>query len=367
MLSKYNIPFTVKFGMQLTCFFCICMFSTGSYSLSIKHVSHTPVKSLYIAGEEITVHFNLDAVADVELKIYDDREYLIRTIKSNAALEQGDHVLKWDGVDGSGKAVPYESYHYTLEANSESENVIYDVTDLTGNKKGVLRNLKWDRKTNIISYTLIKGSRVNFRIGISDGGPLLKTIINWQPRAQGDHIEYWNGYGESKQFNIANIANARLFSDAYTLSKNSIIIGKKIRPSQYIEVTDPEFRERKQSKKTIESKFRLAQERRDYPVAIKLPETEKYNKNLPIYSGKVSVKIDISKAELARLHENRFEPILFVDGQYVSELETGFFPVTWQLDTSKYKTGEHYITINVRGYNGQYGTSTQIIFVDNGI
>ena len=355
----------MKFGRHLIYLTLALTVSANSYALSIKHVSHAPVKSIYEAGEEITVRFNLDEAAKVDLKIYDDREYLIRTITADAVLESGDHALQWDGRGETGKVVPYEAYHYTLDADNGSEKVIYDVTDLTGNEKGVLRNLNWDRKGNMISYTLTRPSRVNFRVGISDGGPLLRTVINWQVRTQGEHIEYWSGYDESKQFNIASLENAKLYSEAYSLSKNTIIIGEEIKSSQYLEIKNPELRVRKRSDKFRDNKARVAGERLDYPVAIKLPEAEKHDSGVPVYSGKVAVKINISKVELARLHKNRFEPILFVDGLYVSELETGFFPVTWQLDTGKYKTGKHYITINVRGYNGQYGASTQEIFIDN--
>ncbi len=339
--------------------------STNSFALSIKHVSHSPVKTIYKAGEEITVRFNLEEAADVALKIYDDREYLIRTISGGAVLKSGDHALKWDGKDKSGRIVPYEAYHYTLEANNGNETIIYDLSDLTGNEKGTLRDAKWDRESNTISYRLVRSSRVNFRVGIGDGGPLLRTVTNWQPRSQGKHVEKWSGYDESKQFNIAKIPRAQLFSNAYSLSKNTLIIGGNIQPSQYVDIKNPQLRTRNKSNNLRDDKVRVAQERVDYPVAIKLPESSRNKNDVPVYSGKIAVKIEILKTELARLHKNRFEPILFVDGQYVSELETGFFPVTWQLDTSKYKTGEHYITINIRGYNGQYGTSTQTIFIDN--
>jgi len=365
MLKKHKprVPLKIT-GLKFLYLLATILISTNAIALSIQHVSHVPVKSSYKAGETITVRFLLDEAANVSLKIYDDREYLVRTINSNTLLKQGEQEMHWDGKDETGKLVPNEAYHYTLEADNGKEKVVHDVTDLTGNDKGILLNLKWDRKEGTISYTLTRSSRVNFRVGIASGGPLLRTVINWLPRTRGQHVEFWDGYDEDKKFNIAKIPRAELFSDAYSLSKNAIIIDPKIELSKYVEINEPVQRQRNKENNRLDNKSRVAQDRADYPLAIRLPLSEKQKNGVPVYSGKVAVKINVPRSELERLSRDRFEPILFVDGQFASELETGFFPVTWQLDTEKLEAGEHTITVNIRGYNGQYGTATQIIYVE---
>jgi len=336
------------------------------WALSIQHVSHTP-KNIIESSNGVSVRFYLDAPASVALKIYDDREYLIRLIESSGVLKQGDNKLHWDGKDAFGKNVPAEAYHYTIEASAANETVIYDVTDLLSTNKNMIRNLQWDREKGTISYLLVDDSRINIRAGIAGGGPLLTTVLNWLPRERGKHVEKWDGYDKNNKFNISKIPRADIFTDAYTFSANTIIVGKNISRSQYVEKpASSEARKAKTNSKVILDQARKkADDRADYQLLIQLPETKNFKNDAPVYKGKIPVKLNISKDDLQRMSRDRFEPILFVDGEYVSEIESGFFPVTWHLDTTQFESGEHYITINVRGYDGQYGTVSQNIYIQN--
>ena len=143
-------------------------------------------------------------------------------------------------------------------------------------------------------------------------------------------------------------------------------MGQAITSSQYVDKADSKDARKKQKTNIMLDQARKkSEDRADYSLVIKLPETKDYKNGVPIYKGKVPVKLDVSKEDLKRMSRDRFEPILFVDGQYVSEIESGFFPVTWQLDTSTLTTGEHYISINIRGYDGQYGSVSQSIYIEN--
>ena len=42
----------------------------------------------------------------------------------------------------------------------------------------------------------------------------------------------------------------------------------------------------------------------------------------------------------------------------VFENETGFLPMTWNWDTSNASPGIHYLTANLRGYEGNFGMAT---------
>ena len=361
MMKIYKAGDFLVFYKQVLYLLVMLIFSTNGHALNIQHVSHLPIKPSYKSGEIISVQFLLDEAAGVSLNIYDDREYLVRTVKSSTVLKQGDHIIKWDGKDEKGKLVPHEAYHYTLEANNGADKITHDVTDLTGNEKGVIRGLKWDKEKHTISYTLINAARINFRAGIKDGGPLLKTVINWLPRSRGKHVEMWDDNDE--EINISNISGVELFSDAYSLSKNTIIIGNKISSLQYVDIANPVERKRTQAVAFRDYKSMVAQDRSDYMVDIELSVNNNHKNNTPIYTGKISVKINVPPTDLERLNRDRFESILFVDGEYVSELETAFFPISWMLDTGELDDGEHYVTINIRGYNGQYGSSTKMIYV----
>jgi hypothetical protein len=338
---------------------------TYSHALTIQHVSHTPTHLSFDKHKIVNVRFALDEDAQVSLKIYDDRDVLIRTV-NGGSLKKGDASISWDGKDDKGKRVPTEAYHYTVEASTGGKSVIHDVTDLLSKNASTVRNLEWDKNKGEVRYILGKASRVTIRIGIDEGGPLLANVINWLPRQRGKHIEKWKGVDASNDFDIRKIEKARVVVNAYTFASNTIIVGKSLKASKYIKIANPVMRDRKRvSKKMFNNAGKLALDRIDYDVTIDLPTSKTTKKGVPVYKGVIPVKISVPKDDLDRLYRDRFEPILYVDGQYVSELETGFFPVTWHLDTSTFKTGNHFITVNLRGYDGQYGATSLNFYVEN--
>jgi hypothetical protein len=333
-------------------------------ALSISHVSHAPVYVDSASGEEVSVRFKLDEHADIRLNIYDDREYLIKQVSlTNVAI--GDNEISWDLTDMRGKEVPPEAYHYTLEAKSGNTTVVFDVSDTTGNKPTRVNNVKWDKTKQIVSYYVLEPSRVSIRAGIDDGGPLLATITDWQARNRGPHQDPWGGYDKDKVLNIEKMDNVIIHAGAISLSDNSIIIGPPQTESVYVKkITQPVIRERKDksAKAAYANLSKSADLRSDYDIDIDILTEGSNEASEPVVlTGTVPIRISMSNVEQGRMQQDRFEPMLFIDGIYVTEVETGFFPVTWKLDTTKYDEGEHFITVNIRGYGGQYGVASRLI------
>ena len=48
---------------------------------------------------------------------------------------------------------------------------------------------------------------------------------------------------------------------------------------------------------------------------------------------------------------------VFIDNEFVAEEEQGFVPFVWRWSPGRYgiEPGEHVLTVNVSGYNGQVG------------
>ena len=67
--------------------------------------------------------------------------------------------------------------------------------------------------TGDIHYTLPEPALVRIRIGIPDGGPLLRTLIDWERRDAGPHVEIWDGKDSSRQvdFRVYNNVAIALF------------------------------------------------------------------------------------------------------------------------------------------------------------
>lgn len=338
-----------------------------AHALTIKGVSHS---SGYVENTNtpVTIRFALNESARVALNIYDDRELLIKRIESAGVLDKGDNAIVWDLTDHHRKPVPPEAYRYTLEATAGGDTVLHDLSDLTGNKITSVKDIHWDKASQSIHYTIVKPSRVSLRIGIKDGGPLLSTVMNWLPRNRGKHTQHWDGKNGTGELDISKLKNTDIFGIAYSLSENSVLVGPPQAQAEYVD-TGRFMHEKRARMKTTNKPFdyfsRNADERKDFSVKLKFPEKTKSTKGgVLILEGVVPITVNVAQNDVLRMQQNRFEPILFIDGVYQSEVEAGFFPLTWRLDTSKLKHGEHYVTVNIRGYSGQYGTVSRRFIVN---
>ena len=311
---------------------------------------------------KVNIRFALDEKASVTLNIYDGRDYLIRQ-QSGQVFTVGDNSMEWDLTDNGGKRVTDGHYHYTLTATgSQGESVTYDTTDLSGGDLVSLNNLEWDNKTNTVHYTVNKPSLVNLRAGVENGGPLLLTLLNWYPRAYGTYTETWDGNDASGQLDISQLEGIRLSGTAYTLSNNTVIVGHPVTDPEFIEIKtwDVHQREAKNVKYAGRLKLGVANlsDKRDFKVIMKLPgNLNKTENGNVVLSGIVPVRITAPDDQLQRINNQRFEPVLFVDGKYQSEIEVGFLPITWRLDTTTLKPGDHYIAVNLRGFDGEFGVA----------
>ncbi len=337
------------------------LFASNAFALSITNVAHSPV---YVNEDtqKVKVRFKNNSASRVVLKIYDDRQLMIRSVEKND-LQLGDNTIEWNLLDNRGNKVPPEAYSYTIEALSDADSVLYDPTDKTGGDFVTLQNIVWDKNNNQIRYVLNKPARVSIRIGIDNGGPLIASVVNWTPRARGEHIEKWTGMDDQNQIDINKLANTIIHARAYSLSTNAIIIGPAKRSAEYVaNITWPIERRAQSDKRPsmFDYMSKTPDKRGDYSLTIKLPLEEDGE-----YSGLIPVRIDLNARDKNRMLQDRFEPILFVDGQFASELETGFFPLTWRLDTRQFSNGNHYITVNLRGYDGQFGVASRSITIRN--
>jgi len=341
----------------------IIIISPSCLALSIKYVSHSPNYIDFNKNKEIAIKYTIDELAEVELKIYDDRDYLIKSIKPGLKPKVGENIVKWNGTDNLNRAVPPEAYRYTITATTSHSQITHDLSDLTGGEYTRVRDIKWDTENNNISYTLLKPARVNLRIGVDKNGPLLATISDWLSRDQGNHKLNWDGYDNSGVIKISTIDNYKIYPQAFTLSDNTILVGPYSEKIKLIENISWNNAKRKRVKiKKIKSKSHHQQHnenRGDFIVEIKLPGNLLKDKNgVPIVSGIIPIRFSLNKKDKARVLNDRFEPILFLDGKYITENEVGFFPMTWKWDPKDVDEGEHYLSVNLRGYDGHYGAAS---------
>jgi len=95
----------------------------------VKGVSDSPDPFRHHLGEKSTISFtlldNLSGTCNVQVKIYNSVNTLVRTIKKNGVscpAEGAAVLLKWDGKDTAGVLVPPGTYTYRIQARDNATN-----------------------------------------------------------------------------------------------------------------------------------------------------------------------------------------------------------------------------------------------------
>lgn len=340
----------------------VSLFSLNAGAVNISNVFHGAVKN-----SEVEIRFNLSETADTQIKFYDDRDYLIRKIVKGK-MDKGDHSVVWNLKDDNELRVPPEAYKYTIVATGvDGKEVIHDLSDITGNESITVNDAQLNKATGEVDFILKKPSRVHIRAGLSGGGPLLVTLLNWVSRDTGLNKVKWNGLDASGVINIQNHEKLYLSVQAYSLSDNTIIVGKDNSKVNFIDTSAWVIQKRKnivlQKKKMIAAYQQPPETRGDFSVSLDITQKYKKEGNVPVVNGTVSVRLNVDKDSMATIINQRAEPVFYIDGIFSYENEVGFYPMVWQLDTSNLNDGEHFLTVNLRGYEGNFGIASKKIIV----
>jgi FlgD Ig-like domain len=344
-------------------FLSLIFFVDYGWSLTIANVSADKNTFDIERQRNLTIGYQLDQAADVQLLIYDARNILIK--QSNAkAVNAGENIVQWDGRDQAGNLVPPEVYFYVLVAKTASgESAEYDLTDITGGEFLGIQHFMWDKNAKQLELVLNKPARVVVRAGIKNSGPLLKTLMNWAPLNSGKHTLPWSGWDESNVLPMGDHPQLQFAKDAFTLPSNAIIVQSKTRQAGFInELTWPKQVRQKKLLRKLKMYAPMqvpADKRGDFPMKLSIVgDFPKNKQGVPLVSGKVPVRLNVDHVRLHNLASQRYEPVFYVDGQFVFENEIGFFPMTYVWDSSKVNQGVHYITANLRGYRSNFGMAT---------
>lgn len=317
-------------------------------------------------SESVAIKFNLSAPSDVTLSIHDGRDRVVFQRESKA-LGAGDRAIAWDGRDHTGKIVPPEAYSYVLMARSAEGSSTHDLTDLTGGQRIEARDVRWDAEAGLIRYYLDKPARVNLRLGLEDG-PYLRTVVDWVPRPAGEHAEQWDGKDASGVLDLAGNPVLRPVVSAYTLPDNTVFVGVPPRTIQFIAEKDTlAVRERQTAiRKQIANSAQQPLDTRGDVQATLVPvgDYKRDEEGRWIVSGTVPFRVDVADADRERVVQRRFEAVYYVDGVFTYENELGYLPMTWKWDSSKFNPGEHFVTLNIRGYEGNFGAATVKVLVE---
>jgi FlgD Ig-like domain len=318
-------------------------------------------------NETVAVRFNLNEAAKVTLSVFDGRDHLVYSASDDVAA--GDGTLNWNGRDTSGQPVPSEAYSYTLTAKNAKGQTVHDLTDLTGGVLLTAKDVRWDAKEGKLHYYLDKPARVNLRFGLQDG-PYLRTVVDWVPRSAGANAEAWDGLDASGVLKLGTHPAVQPAVKAYSLPDNTIFVGGNTDRIQFVaEKTAGALRART-TPAPAKQMFNLAQQpletRGDITAMLTVGGDVRQDEDGRwLVSGQVPLKADVAEAQRQRVIERRFEAAFYVDGVFSHENELGYVPLGWTWDSSQVNDGEHVLTLNIRGYEGNFGAATVKVVVDN--
>ncbi|MCV2886367.1 hypothetical protein OE749_16855 [Aestuariibacter sp. AA17] len=290
-------------------------------------------------------------------------------------VQPGIQSLNWNGRDNAGDVVPDEAY--TAVITAISEDGVEQVIDSRNHSGGELLEQVNTRILNnsTVAYTLAQPARVMVRMGLQ-GGPLMNTILSWEPRMAGENRQAWNGYDKSNVMHLATHQDLRVLVMAYTLPEYTVIThgnpdlsytayrSKKGWPAEKIR---PESMISQRNGKRISPYYFLPRSAAYEPeilFSIK-SDVNKNNNGDVIADSPLLVSVNLNDEDKWLMQQSQYEISFFVDGKFVAEEETGYTPLTWQWDPRHLTPGRHLFTVNISGLWGHVGVYNMFVTVPN--
>ncbi|MGD9504443.1 MAG: FlgD immunoglobulin-like domain containing protein [Syntrophobacteraceae bacterium] len=350
--------------------------------LSVSEVSVAPKVFRPASGEKVDIRFRCSEPARVNVRIFDPQMRLIRELLADNPGGQG--LVKWDGRDERGVVAPDEAYFFTIDAVGYKGNAgFYDPTVTSGGELFKPENLRYDANARTVRFDLPKDARVNVRVGVASGGPLLRNILCAAPESAGEVAAPWDGLDESGKIDIAGGQGFKLAAEAVTLPDNSIFVVGNAEGGDYLDYLLKGLAERERPKKMERPSFQSSVESRneqfmqqyglrpvqmvpeprfrmEFPGALRATA-----EGVPVVRGKVQARISLDDRIKPLMTEMRYEILLFVDNRFVTEMEEGRSPFNLQWDSSSMPNGEHIVTVNIATITGQLGAGSVKVVVEN--
>jgi hypothetical protein len=331
-------------------------------SVSVSNTSFNPSR-----GDGVTLSYTLSAPGEVTVSVFDAELDLVRVVADRVRQQAGPQRVVWDGRDLDGGVVPNEAYFFTIEATASGGTTVYDPVTFSGGEPFDLGRAQVSRETGTLVYQLSQPSRVLVRIGIP-GSALLRTLIDWQPRVQGEITEYWNGRDQDNVINVYEQKYTVLIA-YHTLPETSVITfgnvatdfrsyKSQLRGKRRAKPSRPMTNARKLSPQFMKplSTFR------DFRVSISFPELDKGNTtSVPVVRDRILVRVDVPENEREVIAGRQYEVILFADTTYFAEEERGYIPFNFPWDLKQLPAGEHVLSVNVVTFDGQIGIASRRI------
>lgn len=199
--------------------------TTSAGPRHIRDVSVSPAFFNPSLGQTAEVRFRAGVSGKVRVTILDRDRFPIRVLEP-VAVDAGIAAVTWNGRDDRGEIVPDEAWNIRIELGGD----IYDPSLDFHPQIEDPQPRTYSRIDGVLSYRLARPSRVHIEAGQArpdasgrSTGPILKTIVNREPRVGGAVVEMWNGFDESGTIRVCELPNFVVSVLATSLPDGSII------------------------------------------------------------------------------------------------------------------------------------------------
>ena len=204
---------------------CLLSVAVHAAPRAIEHVTTDRVVVNPGSGESVTLTATFGRSGRVTVTIVDRDGYPVRILPS-VQVQRGARSFMWDGRNDRGEVVPDEAYSFRIDLQGVETWFPADHP-----AKAVSIPVRYyDRQGSTLSYELPVPSRVHLQAGtatpVKGGelrGPVLKTLVNREPRTAGRIAEHWNGLDESGEIDIPPLPHFVVAIAASPLPENSVI------------------------------------------------------------------------------------------------------------------------------------------------
>lgn len=361
--------------MMRTAFLFVAAVAAGQIppqALTISAVTPAPAVFNPSNRERTELRYTLSQDATVTIQVWDADRELVQTLVSKAVRKAGRQTEAWNGRDSRGRAVPNEAYFFTIEAETPGRgSAVYDPITFSGGDFADITRADINRAAGTVSYGLSRPSRVLLRAGLS-GSVLLRTLVDWEPRAAGSVTETWNGWDEDHLVQFGTHPQQLMILTYVTLPEASVItignqeqsyraykaarattsrIRKPERPMRGSRRTSPHF----QQSRLLDRTFR---------VRLAFPDFDKgATAAVPEVRDRIMVRIDVDPADRAVLANQQFETMMYNDMAFHAEEERGYVPMLFPWELQHLAPGEHILTVNISTHGDQVGVGSRKIKV----
>lgn len=314
-------------------------------------------------GESFSIPVIVDQSGEVVVEIRTPDRDKVRVLRVQVDADQvGEPVpVFWDGRDEEGNVVPDEAYTPVLKAG---DGIINNPFEYSGGE--VIDSIRLDfSDRGIIGFKLEQPSRVLIRAGI-EGGPLMRTLMNWRPRVSGKNIVRWNGYDQDKVVNLMEDSGLRVLLTGYQLPEHSIITTGS--GSNYVQwrtekdwpdrMPEPDEITLAREGKRLSRHFFLPRALEHEP-RVRVTVNQKSLEEGPVdVKGQFRVRVDLDPEDQWFMDQSQYEIAFFLDGEFLAEEEQGYVPFNWLWNASGLTPGRHTLTVNLSSFNGAVGVQT---------